>query len=445
LHENSSGSVIFLPSEEKTVEIENWRQTVGREVPDSPGKQSEVLSETNRPVGLYGGAEDPADLGCDIWWETIGDEIYWIYPIYLGEFQGDYSRNSHLLEFHETPGCCHPLNPWQFQRLVELQGWTDLERMARYRARENIGSLLRGSRQAIFKLLHEIEECQIIPGRHFESSDEWYTTTGSTSPRSLGLPYMDERPQWAVHAPPPSMAASPRRSLTDSQPLPLLDPLAIELPYSLPRDWPTEEALFSPLSSSSGTPVPSEPAGAWSSSAHDLVADPHPSPSDSALWDQLASLPLDDDPGPPSPQRASSEPGGATTAIRGFLPPASDQDAPDCAYPPTPPRRLSWPPAVVDALLSAGRLDARAVDALREWEADLDARERRVADQVARRRGSEARLEREVARCGRLLAMGFSRGRVDAEVRRAVRDAEWWGFGEEEGEVGSSGEEGMGH
>jgi hypothetical protein len=149
------------------------------------------------------------------------------------------------------------------------------------------------------------------------------------------------------------------------------------------------------------------------------------------VWEDMPELPFEVSSATPPPERASSDPGGAPADIL-----LTFEDVSECIYLPAdaPHRRVSWPPAIVDALVSAGRLDIGMIAALREWEAELDARERRIADEVARRRDSEARLEREMERCEALLALGFSRGRVNAEMRLAERDAAWFDEDEDEGE-----------
>jgi hypothetical protein len=258
MHANMSG-LTLVPDvgQENIVDVNDWRYAGSPDKAFNPCYRTHS-SESSSLVSLRGGSDDLAEVDRDIWWETIGDEIYWIYPIYLGRFRGDYSRNSHLVECRETAGCCHPLNPGQFRRLVELQGWTDFERTAQYRAQENIGSLFRGTQLAIFKLLHKIEEYQLFPGQVFEGfpQDSW--STGSSplsSPIRLTSPTGD-RP-W-TGAPLPSTMTSRRRSLTASQQPTLVDPQAIALPYSLSREWSAPEPMISPISSTSTTPVPVE-------------------------------------------------------------------------------------------------------------------------------------------------------------------------------------------
>jgi hypothetical protein len=177
---------------EKKFEIESWTRAVSRLTAPPTGPRNpygEFSSESSYLNSLHGGAEDPAEWGREIWWETIGDEIFWIYPIYLGSFRGDYSRNTHLLEVREANGYCHPLNPRQFQRLAEIQGWSDLERTAQYRVQESIGSLLSGSQKAILKLLHKIEEYQLFPERCLppSPSESWETTSTASSMGHLSL------------------------------------------------------------------------------------------------------------------------------------------------------------------------------------------------------------------------------------------------------------------
>ena len=420
-------SLIVLPdvnqTNQKWNDIENWRRAVsGHTIPADSREDDACSPETNPLAGLHGGSED-ADLGGDIWWETIEDEVYWIYPIYLGRFRGDYSINSHLLEFHETGQSCHPLNPGQFQRLVELQGWTDLQRTARFRVQENIGSLLRGSRQAIFKLLHKIEEYQLFPELSFEGlpRDSWSTGSGSPPSNRFRLQSPDESPASVIGAPPPSMAVSPRRSLTATERPPPADPLAIALPYSLCRELSAPESLISPLSSTSTTPA-RLPIKLDEQRIHpdDFIPAPSRVSVDSALWEELGSIPLDGPDDPPA-QRASFEPGAANTNRDLALTAPSEDASDDCRWFAAATRRVSWPPAVADATGAAeSSLDTLDVAALREWERELELRERRVADEVASRRASAARYEA-------LFALGFSRGRVDAEVRLAERDAVWFG------------------
>jgi hypothetical protein len=427
-------SLTVFPDEnqknQKMNDIENWRRSVSwHMIPAYAREDDTCCPDVNRLAGLHGGSED-ADLGGDIWWETIDDEIYWIFPIYLGRSRGDYSRNSHLLEFHESGESCHPLNPGQFQRLAELQGWADLQRTARFRVQENIGSLLRGSRQAIFKLLHKIEEYQLFPGLCFEGllPGSWSTGRGSRSSSHLGLQSPEASPPWTIGPPPPSMVASPRRSLTATERPPPADPLAIVLPYSLARELSAPESLISPLSSTSTTPARlSIELDEQRIHPDDFIPAPSRASVDSALWEELGRIPLDG-PDDRPPQRASSEP-GAASANPNLAPAAPSEGASDdCRWFATATRRVSWPPAAADAIGAAGSpLDTLAAAALWEWERELEMRERRVADEVARRRASVARLEREAARCEALFALGFSRGRVDAEMRLAERDAVWFG------------------
>jgi hypothetical protein len=199
--------------QEIKVDIKNWRRTVSQlTIPDSPRKRRTDALEMSYLVSLHGGSEDVMECQRDLWYEIMEDEIVWIHPIYLGSSRGDSSRNSHLLEIQETGRFCHPLNPRQFQRLVELQGWEDFERMAQYRVQENIGSLLRGSERAILKLLHKIEEYQLYPESGFEGLPQESSSTGcSPSSSPTRPPTPEDHAPCTIRAPPPSATATPSR------------------------------------------------------------------------------------------------------------------------------------------------------------------------------------------------------------------------------------------
>jgi hypothetical protein len=133
----------------------------------------------------------------------------------------------------------------------------------------------------------------------------------------------------------------------------------------------------------------------------DLLLAPSQVSVDSRLWEELDNIHLDGL-GDPVPRRAYSEPGAATPED------ASDEYRTFANVT----RRVSCPPNTGPEQLT--------YEALLEWERDIEARERQAADEVAR-------LQRVAARCDALFTLGFSRGRVDAEMRLADRDVEWYG------------------